>query len=494
MPDTLEMIARLVDAASQQRGLRTDCQAIADILADAATSLYALIFLENAVSDRQELIAGAGLTPTEFRRLDERIDRTALLRTLNDQQAVRLLVGDEPTLDFLDRPGVVSEIFCSPVISGSRSIGGVAVCFDKRTFRLTPEVQASIEIAASLVRGLVNASTLREEDDRKVEERDISARQEIRQRFRLSRLIGNSGAMRAVHDRVAQIARSNAPVLLRGESGTGKDLIAASIHHNSLRAKGPFVRVDCTLIPDSSLSSELFGTYSGSAARPGRMQEAEGGTLLLNEIAELSQETQVRLLRSMQHQQFEQVGGWETIRTNVRIIAASERPLEELVGDGILREDLYSRLSIYTIHLPPLRERKADILLLADHFLKKYSREHEKNILRLSTPAIDMLTAYHFPGNVRELENAIESAVLNSKEPVIHGHHLPPSLQTAAESGTEVRLTLESAVANFERGMIADALKSTRGNIAKAAVMLESTERILGYKVRKYNIDVRRFK
>ena len=495
MPDdTLEMIAKLAATASQRRGLRSGCQAMVEILNEAIGALYSFVFVEDAERNEQQLVAGTGLTPTEFRRLDERLNRTALLRALEYTEVTRLLINDEPTLDFLVRPETSAEIVCSPVVSTSRTIGAVAVAFDKKKVRPSSELLKGLEISASLVHGHVNSAAQQEDEGRRLEEHDVSAKQERRRRYDLSRLIGNSGAMRSVHDKVAQIARSNAPVLLRGESGTGKELIAAAIHHNSFRANSPFVKVDCSAVADASLDAEIFGNVSGDVSRPGRIREAHGGTLFLDEIADIPQRTQIRLLRLMQEHRFEPECGWETLRSNVRIIAGSERPLEELVADGIFRENLFSQLSIYSIYLPPLRERKADILLLADHFLKKYSREHGKNILRISTPAIDMLTAYHFPGNVKELENAVESAVLNTDGSVIHSHHFPPTLQTAEESGTETRLTLESGVSNFERGMISDALKSTRGNIAKAASMLESTERILGYKIRKYNIDPKRFK
>jgi Nif-specific regulatory protein len=195
----------------------------------------------------------------------------------------------------------------------------------------------------------------------------------------------------------------------------------------------------------------------------------------------------------LQEREIERLGGITSIRVNVRLIAATHRPLEELMTAGTFREDLFYRLNVFTIFAPPLRERKPDIMLLADHFLAKYSVEHGKHIKRIATPAIDMLTSYHWPGNVRELENTIERAVLVCDGSVIHGHHLPPTLQTAEASGTMPRTALADNVAAFERDLIQDALKSTRGNRARAARLLQTTERILGYKVRKYGIDYARF-
>ena len=196
----------------------------------------------------------------------------------------------------------------------------------------------------------------------------------------------------------------------------------------------------------------------------------------------------------LQEREIERLGGTTSIRINVRLIAATHRPLEALMEQGKFREDLFYRLAVFTIFAPPLRERKPDIMLLADNFLEKYSREHGKHIRRISTPAIDMLTSYHWPGNVRELENTIERAVLVCDGGAIHGHHLPPTLQTAEASDTVPRQSLAESVDAFERDLIQDALKSARGSCARAARLLSTTERIFNYKVKKHGIDARRFK
>ena len=252
-------------------------------------------------------------------------------------------------------------------------------------------------------------------------------------------------------------------------------------------------------MPDTLIESELFGyekgAFTGAQARKkGRFELAEGGTLFLDEIGDINLTTQVKLLRVLQEKEFERVGGTETIRANVRLITATNKDLEQEIADGQFREDLYYRLNVFTIFVPPLRERKSDLLLLADHFLQKYAKEHGRDIRRISTPAIDMLTSYHWPGNVRELENVIERAVLICDGAVVHGHHLPPTLQTAQASGTFTRLSLGEAIAAYERDLILDAVKTSRGNRAKAARLLSTTERIFNYKVRKYALDVDRFR
>jgi Nif-specific regulatory protein len=196
----------------------------------------------------------------------------------------------------------------------------------------------------------------------------------------------------------------------------------------------------------------------------------------------------------LQEKEFERVGGTGTIKVDVRVITATNRDLEDLISEGIFRQDLYYRLNVFPIHIPPLRERKTDIPLLADYFVEKYSRANHKTIRRISTPAIDMLMSYHWPGNVRELENCLERAVLLSSDNVIHGHHLPPTLQTAEASGTTHRGTLDGTLENIERDLILDALKAARGNKAKAARALGISERIMGLRVRKHGINPRRFR
>ena len=247
------------------------------------------------------------------------------------------------------------------------------------------------------------------------------------------------------------------------------------------------------------IESELFGHEKGAftgavASRKGRFELAQGGTLFLDEIGDLSPAMQIKLLRVLQEKEFERVGGTSTIKADVRLIAATNRDLEKLIEREQFRQDLYYRLNVFPVHIPPLRERRTDILLLADYFVERYSRQNHKNVRRISTPAIDMLMAYHWPGNVRELENCIERAVLLSDDEVLHGHHLPPTLQTAEASGTVPRGTLQVTLQRVERELLLEALKSSRGNMASAAQTLGITERIMGLRVRKYRLESRRFR
>jgi Nif-specific regulatory protein len=305
--------------------------------------------------------------------------------------------------------------------------------------------------------------------------------------------------MQAVYEQLRQVAPSNTTTLIRGESGTGKEMIAHAIHYGSPRAEKAFVKVSCAALPESLVESELFGYEKGAFTdarqqKKGRFERAHGGTLFLDEIGELPPSTQIKLLRVLQEREFERLGGTHPVKVDVRLIAATNKDLELAVQAGTFREDLYYRLNVFSIFLPPLRERRADILLLADHFVEKYALAHGKDVRRIATTAIDMLTAYHWPGNVRELENCVERAVLVCDGGVIHAHHLPPTLQTAEVSGTLPKHSLVKAVESLERDLIQDALKSARGNKAKAARLLDTTERILAYKARKYGIDEARFR
>ena len=317
--------------------------------------------------------------------------------------------------------------------------------------------------------------------------------------FRPEGIVGNSKAILEVFDMIGQVSGSDTTVLIRGESGTGKELIADALHRSSDRAAGPLVKVNCGALPESIVESELFGHEKGAftgagETRKGRFELADGGTIFLDEVGDIPRPLQVKLLRVLQEGTFERVGGSRTHKVDVRVLAATNRDLEEQLEAGTFREDLYYRLNVFPIHVPALRERKSDVLLLADHFVERYAQKSGKEIHRISTPAIDMLHAYHWPGNVRELANCIERAVLLSTDGVIHGHHLPPSLQTAEATDTEFKGDLESALSSLERELVIDALKSTRGNQAAAARKLGLTDRKLRLRVEKYDIDTSRFR
>ena len=398
-----------------------------------------------------------------------------------------------------DAPGHDLSFVCVPVLLNRRPVAALEIVLRFKADRDYERTVKVLGIVASQIAQAIKIQRLVEEDRRRLLAENTHLRQELRERYDFSNLVGTSGPMRQVYEQVAQVAATNTTALIRGESGTGKELIAQAIHYNSPRARKPLVKVSCAALPDSLVESELFGYEKGAftgadSRRKGRFDLADGGTLFLDEIGDVNLSTQVKLLRVLQQREFERVGGTETIKANVRVIAATNKDLEAAISAGTFREDLYYRLNVFTIFVPPLRERRSDLVLLVDHCLERFAREHHRRIKRISTPAIDMLMAYHWPGNVRELENTIERAVLTCEGEVIHGHHLPPSLQTAEASGTVMRMSLKDAVSAYERDLIQDALKSARGSCAKAARLLATTDRILSYKVRRFGIDPRRFR
>jgi Nif-specific regulatory protein len=304
--------------------------------------------------------------------------------------------------------------------------------------------------------------------------------------------------MRLVLQQVGQVGPSRATVLLRGESGTGKELLAEAIHAVSPRHDKTLVKLNCAALPSDLVESELFGHQKGAftgavANKKGLFEVAAGGTLFLDEIGELSLEAQAKVLRAIQEKEIQRIGSETSIHVDVRLITATNRALESLLEEGRFREDLYYRINVFPIFIPPLRERRHDILPLAEHFLHEFQAEYGKDIRRISTSAIDLLSQYHWPGNVRELRNCMERAVLICDEDVIRTYHLPPTLQTAESSATDTDLSFGEAVNRFEQELLVDALKKSRGNMLQAARDLKSSYRVINYKVKKYKIDPKKF-
>ena len=315
----------------------------------------------------------------------------------------------------------------------------------------------------------------------------------------LGELVGVGPVMRKINALIGKVSRADTTVLLTGESGTGKEVVARLIHRYSDRAQGPFVAVNCGAFPEALLESELFGFEKGAftgagALKRGLFEEAGGGILFLDEIGEMPLALQVKLLRVLQERRFRRLGATEERAVDVRVIAATNRNLRARAESGAFREDLYYRLNIFPIFIPPLRERKSDILPLADHFVVKYNQADHKRILRICPTAVELLVNHHWPGNVRELENYIERAVLLAPDGVIHGYHLPPSLQRASDADDATAGKLETMLHALEHELLTDALQSHHGNMAAAARALGLTERIMGLRVHKHGLDPERFK
>ena len=325
-----------------------------------------------------------------------------------------------------------------------------------------------------------------------------SLQHELSETYRFDRIITADPAMQSLCESVARIASSNASVVIHGESGVGKELLAASLHYNSSRAQHPFVKVNCGAIPEGLLESEFFGHEKGAftgavTRRTGRFEHADGGTLFLDEIGELPLALQVKLLRVIQDREFERVGGEKTLKVDVRLVAATNRNLEEMVTAGTFRQDLFYRLNVVSLSVPPLRQRPADIPLLAAHFLRKFTAEHGREIDDFDDHALAVMQRYAWPGNVRELSNAVERAVVMSSGNMIFAEDLPLSLVQAirqASGGGEAGLkTLKEQVRGFEARVITQALERNQANRSRTANELGISRRALLYKLHELDLD-----
>lgn len=477
MSDRFRALSSTAKRLASLSGIRECGESVASGLSEAISPSFVFVAAPREDAALAEILASCGLAAADFRRLESRLSKSSLWSMISRPQP---LVIDElradPRLDFLAFSTRSRRLAAVPITVRESCAGMLAAGFsDMRSHDETAVIE-TLEAFASLFAHSLRIEFAAGEQRRKLAEENKRLKREMRERFAVEAMVGTSAQMRAILDRIQNVARSNVPVLLRGEHGTGKDLAAKAIHFSSLRSNRSFVKLDTATLGSSADQIDIFAS-------------ADGGTLFVEDVAELPTQMQAKLLSIIEtpHSVKNELSAQRL--PNLRVIAATGRDLTASIITPLL-----TRLSRFTIVLPPLRDRGSDVLLLAEHFVAKYQNKHGKNILRISTPAIDMLTAYHFPGNVHELENVIEKAVAACDGNVIHGRHLPPTLQTAEESGTESNLTLSSAVEAFEKDLIQDALKSTRGNIARAAAMLDSTERILGYKIKKYAIDARRFK
>jgi Nif-specific regulatory protein len=503
--DELSILFEVSQILDSSLDLRTVVEPVLEAITGSLGLKFATLTLLNRQTGDISIESAYGLSASQKQRGRYRLGEGITGKVIQTgKPAIVPKISEEP--HFLDktrarkgRAGGEFSFICVPIKLGREVVGALSADRPASAPEALQEDARILSVVASLIAQAVRLRQSAQEERERLVEENLRLQEELKDRFRPSNIIGNSKAMQEVYQLIAQVSKSDTSVLLRGESGTGKELVAHAIHYASRRAARSFIKVNCAALPESVIESELFGHEKGAftgavAARKGRFELAHGGTLFLDEIGDLSPGVQIKLLRVLQEREFERVGGMETIKADVRLIAATNRDLETLIEKELFRQDLYYRLNVFPIHIPPLRERRTDILLLADYFAERYSSAGGKRVRRISTPAIDMLMAYHWPGNVRELENCIERAVLLSDDEVIHGHHLPPTLQTAEASGTTPRGTLRATLERVEKELIVEALKSARGNMAAAAEALGITERIMGLRVRKYRIASRRFR
>lgn len=503
----MEVLYRISQALAHHQDVTTLLNEVLDILDQGLGMQRGTLTLRRSGTDILVIEASRGLTHQEIERGQYRIGEGITGRVAATKKAALIPdISREP--DFLDRTrsrmNARVAFLCAPIIRQDELIGTISM---DRSTAPDKELQADmamLKIIANVVAEAVANIKAQVEEREALRRENQLLRQELGEQYRPDNIVGNCSAMRAVYKQISQVADSPATVLIRGESGTGKELVARALHYGSQRRDGPFISVNCAALPENLIESELFGHERGAFTgavqkRQGRFELANGGSIFLDEIGDITLSVQVRLLRVLQERSFERVGGNTPIQVNVRIIAATSQPLEEAIAEQRFREDLYYRLNVFPILLPALRERRSDLMLLADYFLEKYNQFYHKRIKRISTPAINMMMSYHWPGNVRELENCIEHAVLTAHDDAIHGFNLPPSLQTAKATNTEFvkpgeNASLQTLLSSYEREIIVDALKEHRGNCAAVARALKTTPRILGYRVAKLGIDPKVFK
>ncbi len=501
----LTLLYEISEILDRSVDLRDELGPVLKVIAKRTGMLRGTIALLNRTKDEIVICAAHGLSAKQLERGRYHIGEGVVGTVMQTGRAVVIpRISEEPL--FLNRTNARKGLarkdisyICVPIKMETSVIGTLSA---DRIFEENISLEEDLRLMSIIASLIARAARLRqrtqEEHDRLLRE-NTRLQEELRKKFHPANMIGRSKAMQRVFDMIFQVAKSDATVLITGESGVGKELVAQSIHYNSARAPKPFVRVNCAALPENIIESELFGHEKGAFTgavreRKGRFELAHHGTIFLDEIGDLSPQMQIRLLRVLQEREFERVGGSDTIQVNVRVIAATNRNLEQLMATEAFRQDLFYRLNVFPINVPPLRERRTDILELANFFVEKYSHDNGKYVRRISTPAIDMMMSYHWPGNVRELENCVERAVLLTNDDVLHGHHLPPTLQTSEASNTIIKGTLEETLERVEREMIVEALKDTRGNKARAARQLGISERLMGLRVRKYKIDPKRYK
>jgi Nif-specific regulatory protein len=487
--------------------LRDCLEKAMQILVDMKNMENGTVTIVNPLTGKLEIEVALGMTAEGRKRGKYKIGEGITGRVVATGEPIIVpQISEEPL--FLNRTrarGNLSEqkrsFLCVPIKDGQNVIGALSV---DRQYADGIDEQANTDLQYLTVLSSIIAQTVVriQKVNRETEElhrENLKLKRELSEKNKINDIVGNSSRMQDVYEMIHRVVDSSATVLLRGESGTGKTLVAKALHYNGKRKDKPFVVVNCSALPETLLESELFGhergAFTGATERKiGRFEQAEGGTLFLDEIGEISNSVQVKLLNVVQERTFQRLGSNKLLSCDVRLVAATNRDLEKAVADKNFREDLYYRLNVFPVYMPPLRERRTDILLIAEFFLDKYASENKKKIRRISTPAIDMLIQYHWPGNVRELQNCIERAVIICDGDTIKGIHLPPTLQTAENASRENPYSLSVAVENFEKELIIEGLKRNNGNQTKTAKALDTSLRIINYKIHQYNIDPKSYK
>ena len=497
--DNLSLLYKISEIVAKSSDLEEAIPQAMIELANKFGILQAFLTVLNRNSSKIFIEVAYGLTEEQKERGEYKIGEGIIGEVVKTGKSIIVPhISDEPR--YLNKTKSTSKkndddsFICVPIKAKNLIIGTLSVKLKYRSDRTFQNELQLLTIMASIFARLVRSRQDKIEELERLHYEKLREQGLYSYNDRITSLVGESGKMQAVYDLIAKVAVTNATILIRGESGVGKELVAKAIHDQSPRCDRKMVKVNCAAIPELLIESELFGYEKGAFTgadklHKGRFELADKSTIFLDEIGDLSLNLQVKILRVLQEKEFQRLGGSETIKADVRIITATNRDLEEMMLKNEFREDLYYRLNVFPLLIPPLRERRGDIPLLVNHFIEKYNKIHGLEIRRISSTAIDLLMTYHWPGNIRELENCIERASILSTDSVIRSHNLPPTLQSAASTHSRVDGSLEAILENVEKQMLIDALNLSKGNISKAAEQLKLTERMMGLRIKKYGID-----
>jgi len=498
----LTFLVNISNAISHSLDIYKDLELVVEELCKYLGAQHSMITIVDRDYDKIMIGAAYGLSKEEKRRGVYNIGEGIIGEVVQTEKPIVIRdISKSPK--FLNKTGLgknnhqIMAFLCVPIIIKNEITGTLSI--HKPHEGIT---DFSSEIKFLNIVGMLigkNVSIRRKEIEELKELRKENMQLRSGKPFKPDNIVGNSSLMNDLYELINKVAPTNTTVMIRGESGVGKELIAEAIHKASLRSSGPFIKVNCSALPENLIESELFGHEKGSftgasATHTGRFEMANGGTIFLDEIGDVPLSIQVKLLRVLQQRQLERVGGTRTINIDVRIITATNRDLEEMIKLNTFREDFYYRISVFPIYVPALRERRADIPILIDHFIDKLNKQNQMNVKRITGGALDMLMMYFWPGNIRELENVIERAMILTTDDVIHSYNLPPTLQTGVSSNTIDKGTLNAILERVEKQLVIDTLIATRGNMTKAANQLGITERIMGLRIKKYDITVLNYK
>lgn len=501
----IPLLAAMGQAISEQNDLSLALDYLLEYMGEHMGFARAMVSLHHRETGRIFIHKSIGLTDEEQARgvysLGEGVTGK-VVETARTFVAPR--IGDEPA--FLNRTGSLSangdaemSFVCVPIARATKVLGTISAerLYDNDEL-LSKHVEA-LTVVSHILAQAVELYLVENVDKVQWERQTRELMLKLEPRFKPANIIGSSKVMEEVFALIAKVAKTRTTVLLLGESGVGKEIVADVIHAQGLAPDGPMVKFNCAALPENILESELFGHEKGSftgasQTRKGRFEEADGGAIFLDEVGELSLGVQAKILRVLQERTFERVGGNRPIKVDIRIIAATNRDLAAMCAQGTFRQDLYYRLNVFPLVIPPLRERGSDIITIAEHFVARFAEENGKRISRVSSPVLNMLMAYHWPGNVRELENVIQRAVILTEDDTIHGYNLPLSLQSAVISDLDASGRLDARMSSVEYEMLVEALRLHQGNTSRAARELGITRRILGLRIKKYAIPYKSFR